>query len=93
MKFTNVIGLAGALLLPQLHSVAAFPKPITDVADLLNKRATTTAMPTTSPTPASTRALSCPTPTVPLGNGGAFATRQGRMFQIQSKTQYFAGMH
>ena len=33
-----------------------------------------------------------PTPTVPIGaGGGPFATVQGRMFQIQSKTQYFAG--
>lgn len=34
-----------------------------------------------------------PTPTVPIGaGGGPFATVEGRMFQIQSKTQYFAGM-
>ena len=33
-----------------------------------------------------------PTPTVPIGaGGGPFATVQGRMFQIQSKIQYFAG--
>lgn len=34
-----------------------------------------------------------PTPTVPIGaGGGPLATVNGRMFQIQSKTQYFAGM-
>lgn len=34
-----------------------------------------------------------PTPTVPIGaGGGPFATVEGRMFQIQSKTQYFAGI-
>ena len=35
--------------------------------------------------------IACPAPTVPLGGGGPFATRQGRMFNIQSKTQFFAG--
>ncbi len=37
-------------------------------------------------------ASGCPAPTVPLGGGGPFATVQGRMFQIQSKTQFFAGI-
>ena len=47
-------------------------------AEDLEKRATTTTS-------------AYPTPTVPLGNGGPIATRSGRMFNIQSKVQYFAG--
>ena len=43
-------------------------------------------------TPATSTASGCPAPTVPLGGGGPFATVQGRMFQIQSKTQFFAGI-
>ena len=43
-----------------------------------------TSKPLVSPT-------ACPAPTVPLGGGGPFATIQGRMFNIQSKTQFFAG--
>lgn len=35
--------------------------------------------------------IACPAPTVPLGGGGPFATTQGRMFNIQSQTQFFAG--
>ena len=43
-------------------------------------------IPATSPTSA------YPKPTVPIGTGGGpFATVDGRLFQIQSKTQYFAG--
>ena len=43
-------------------------------------------------TSATSTASGCPAPTVPLGGGGPFATVQGRMFQIQSKTQFFAGI-
>lgn len=35
--------------------------------------------------------IACPAPTVSLGGGGPFATIQGRMFNIQSETQFFAG--
>lgn len=35
--------------------------------------------------------IACPAPTVSLGGGGPFATIQGRMFNIESKTQFFAG--
>ncbi len=61
---------------------------------------TKATLPSTSTTPAKTSSTtssttsSYPTPTVPIGaGGGPFATVQGRMFQIQSKTQFFAGKY
>lgn len=83
MQLITQFAIAGLFLLSGLSFVTALPQPVDDV---LAKKATTTAK-TTSTT------SSYPTPDVPIGaGGGAFATRQGRMFQIQSKTQFFAGI-
>ena len=77
MKFFDRFAVTCLLSFSTLHTVNARPQAV----DVLHKRATTTSSST-----------SYPTPTVPIGaGGGAFATVQGRLFQIQSKTQYFAG--
>ena len=61
-----------------------------------NTKDTKTSGPSTTTSKAKTSATStasgCPAPTVPLGGGGPFATVRGRMFQIQSKVQFFAGI-
>lgn len=80
MKHLKSLALTSALYLSQSYSVAALPHPIANNAELDERGLA--RIPT----------LSCPKPSVPLGGGGPFATRQGRMFQIQSKTQFFAGM-
>ncbi|KAL6715317.1 hypothetical protein ACLMJK_007582 [Lecanora helva] len=81
MKLLIRVALTTLLLVSSLDSVTALPHG-QSLEDVLDKRATTArATPT-----------ACPTPTVPIGaGGGPLATRSGRLFQIQSKTQYFAG--
>ena len=58
-----------------------------------SKSSSTAALCTTKVSSTLASTATYPTPTVPIGaGGGPFATVQGRLFQIQSKTQYFAGM-
>ena len=82
MKFSYELANVGFLFCI-FRLVAARPQP---AGVLLQQRASISA------TPSKTTATSYPTPTVPIGaGGGPFATVSGRMFNIQSKTQFFAG--
>lgn len=62
-------------------------------SSVTSKSSSTVALSTTKISSTLSSTATYPTPTVPIGaEGGPFATVEGRMFQIQSKTQYFAGM-
>ncbi|CAD6567956.1 MAG: hypothetical protein ASARMPREDX12_000851 [Alectoria sarmentosa] len=57
-----------------------------------SKSSSTVVLSTTKVSSTLSSSATYPTPTVPIGaGGGPFATVEGRMFQIQSKTQFFAG--
>ena len=107
MKFFNFIAVLDFYVLFQLQVVNGAPAVNNAQLVSSTKKISTTALKTTTSaksstiTPKSTAKVSSvlsstatyPAPTVPIGaGGGPFATRQGRLFQIQSKTQYFAGI-